>query len=72
MNRIKGTVKWFDPKKGYGFIVPDKDEQRQFEVFVHINAVKRAGLFINEGSRLTFEVKIMKDGRPGAENLKQL
>ena len=49
----KGTVKWFNAKKGYGFIQPDDGSK---DVFVHITAVKAAGIFLNEGTRLEFEV----------------
>ena len=45
----KGTVKWFNPTKGYGFIQPQSGDK---DVFVHISAVERAGLSsLNEGQR---------------------
>lgn len=64
----KGTVKWFDAKKGYGFIQPDEGGA---DVFVHISAVERAGLgHLSDGQRLGFEVQIdRKRGKSSAENL---
>ena len=49
-----GTVKWFNPTKGYGFIQPQGGGQ---DVFVHISAVEKAGLStLNEGQKVEFEV----------------
>jgi CspA family cold shock protein len=57
----KGTVRWFNPTKGYGFI---KD------VFVHISAVERAGLSsLNEGQVVEYE-EVSNRGKTSAENLK--
>ena len=62
-----GTVKWFNPTKGYGFIAP-QDGGR--DVFVHISAVERAGLpSINEGQVLQYDV-VSNRGKEAAENLK--
>ena len=63
----KGTVKWFNPTKGYGFIKPSSGDK---DVFVHISAVERAGLrTLNEGQQVEFELASDR-GRTSAENLK--
>ena len=52
----KGTVKWFNSQKGYGFIQPRGGGK---DVFVHISAVERAGLSsLNEGQVVEYEVEI--------------
>jgi len=62
-----GTVKWFNPTKGYGFIQP-QDGGR--DVFVHISAVERAGLSsLNEGQVLNYEL-VSNRGKESAANLK--
>jgi CspA family cold shock protein len=49
-----GTVKWFNPTKGYGFIIPDQGGN---DVFVHISAVEAAGMTgLTEGQKLKFDV----------------
>ena len=51
-----GTVKWFNPTKGYGFIQPDTGGK---DVFVHISAVEKAGLSsLNEGAKVSYEVVV--------------
>ncbi len=62
-----GTVKWFNPTKGYGFIAPDSGGK---DVFVHISAVQKAGLrTLNEGQKLGFEIEQQQNGRTAAVNL---
>ena len=63
----KGTVKWFNPTKGHGFIRPSSGEN---DVFVHIAAVERAGLStLNEGQTVEYEL-VTNRGKTSAENLK--
>jgi CspA family cold shock protein len=62
-----GTVKWFNPTKGFGFIQPETGGK---DVFVHISAVERAGLrTLNEGQKISFEIATER-GRQAAANLK--
>jgi CspA family cold shock protein len=62
-----GTVKWFNPTKGYGFIAPDTGGK---DVFVHISAVQKAGLrTLNEGQQLAFEIEQLPNGRAAAVDL---
>ena len=62
-----GSVKWFNPTKGYGFIQPQSGGK---DVFVHISAVERAGLStLNEGQIVQYET-VSNRGKESAENLK--
>jgi len=62
-----GTVKWFNPEKGFGFIQPQDGGK---DVFVHITAVQAAGIKnLNEGQRISYEV-VMERGKEAAANLK--
>jgi len=62
-----GTVKWFNPTKGYGFIEPSDGSK---DVFVHISAVERAGLpGLQEGQKINYELQDGQNGRQSAENL---
>lgn len=61
-----GTVKWFNPTKGFGFIQPDAGGA---DVFVHITALEAAGLrSLNEGQKVSYELVTSK-GRTAAGNL---
>jgi len=63
----RGTVKWFNGQKGFGFIVPEDGGK---DVFVHISAVEAAGLRgLNEGQAVEFELEENR-GRMAAINLK--
>jgi CspA family cold shock protein len=61
-----GTVKWFNPTKGFGFIAPDGGGK---DVFVHITAVQKAGVqSLDEGQRVNFDIVDDRKGKK-AENL---
>jgi CspA family cold shock protein len=63
-----GTVKWFNPTKGYGFILSQGGGSK--DVFVHISAVERAGLSsLNEGQVVEYEIESNR-GKESATNLK--
>jgi CspA family cold shock protein len=63
-----GTVKWFNPSKGYGFIQPDDGSK---DVFVHISAVERSGIGnLREGQKVSFELERGQQGKTSAVNLK--
>jgi CspA family cold shock protein len=61
-----GTVKWFNPAKGFGFIQPD---QGGADVFVHISALESTGLkTLNEGQRVSYELATQR-GKTAAANI---
>ena len=63
-----GTVKWFNPAKGFGFIQPEAGGP---DVFVHISAVERAGMgSLSEGQKVSYELE--KDQRSGKMSAAQL
>jgi cold shock protein len=64
-----GTVKWFNPDKGFGFIQPDSGGP---DVFVHISAVQRSGMNdLAEGQKVSFDVvNDPRKGKASADNLK--
>ena len=65
---LKGKIKWYNSKKGYGFI---EREDKEKDVFVHASAVRDPGLkFLNEGDELTFDVEDADKG-PAAVNLQK-
>ena len=66
-----GTVKWFNVRKGYGFIAPDEGGK---DVFVHISAVERAGMNeLREGQKVSFEEQTdERSGKKSAGNLKSI
>jgi CspA family cold shock protein len=62
-----GTVKWFNPTKGFGFIQPSDGSK---DVFVHISAVERAGLpGLRDGQKVSFDI-VTERGKSAAGNLK--
>ncbi|MGJ4855338.1 cold-shock protein [Labrys sp. KB_33_2] len=63
-----GTVKWFNAQKGFGFIQPDDGSK---DVFVHISAVERAGLYeLREGQKISYElVQDRRSGKLAADQL---
>ncbi len=63
-----GTVMWFNNQKGFGFIQPDNGNK---DVFVHISAVERAGMYdLEEGQKVSFDiVSDSRTGKSAAENL---
>jgi CspA family cold shock protein len=66
-NMANGTVKWFNPTKGFGFIAPQDGTS---DVFVHISALEKAGLHsLNEGQKVSYEIAMNK-GKTAAANLK--
>ena len=66
---MNGKVKWFNSTKGFGFI---EREDKQKDVFVHISAVKNAGMDgLNEGQAMTFEVEEGPKG-PNAVNIQKV
>ena len=63
----RGTVKWFNAQKGYGFIQPDDGSK---DVFIHISALEQSGLgTLNEGQKLAFDLEQGQGGKVSAINL---
>ena len=64
-----GTVKWFNPTKGFGFIQPDTGGA---DVFVHITAVQKAGLVgLDDNAKVEYELETQR-GKTSAVDLKVL
>jgi cold shock protein len=65
----KGTVKWYNDQRGYGFIQPTSGGK---DVFVHVSALERSGIRgLNEGQKVTFELQTdQRTGKTSAVNLK--
>ena len=64
-----GTVKWFNPTKGFGFIQPEGGGN---DVFVHVSAVEKSGLrSLNEGQKVSYQVANER-GKTAAVDLKAL
>lgn len=60
---MNGTVKWFNPSKGYGFITTENGD----DLFVHYSSIKTEGFrTLEENQKVTFEVGEGKDGRKAA------
>ena len=65
-----GTVKWFNPAKGYGFIQPEDGSK---DVFVHISAVENSGLAsLAEKQKVSYELEKGRDGKTSAVHLKAI
>lgn len=63
-----GTVKWFNPSKGFGFIAPTDGGK---DVFIHISALERAGIgSLNEGQKIQYEIVTGSNGKSSAESVK--
>lgn len=66
---LLGTVKWFNSKKGYGFIAPEQGEK---DVFIHITQLEKIGLkMLNDGQRVGYELYDDR-GRTAAGNIQIL
>ena len=65
-----GKVKWFNSQKGYGFNEPEEGSQ---DVFVHISAVKAAGMdALSDGQAISYELETGQNGKTSAINLEAL
>ena len=65
-----GTVKCFNPTKGYGFIQPDEGGP---DAFVHFTALEASGIdALNEVAKVEFELEVGRNGKQAAANLKLL
>lgn len=63
-----GTVKWYNPSKGFGFIQPESGSK---DIFIHASALEQAGISgLDDGQKVTFDVEAGRDGRESATNVK--
>jgi len=63
-----GTVKWFNPSKGYGFVEPTDGSK---DVFIHISALERAGIgSLSEGQKIEYELVAGNNGKSSADSVK--
>jgi cold shock protein len=63
-NRTRGTVKWFNGEKGYGFITPEEGA----DLFVHYSAIQAGGFrSLNEGDKVEFEITDGKKGKQASD-----
>ena len=66
----KGEARWFNYKKGYGFISQEGSEE---DIFVHISAVKASGIAkLQEGQKVEYEIKEQDNGKMAAEDIKSI
>jgi CspA family cold shock protein len=64
---MKGTIKWYNPRKGYGFIQGEDGK----DVFVHMTAIPEGAGYLHEGDQVEYEVEETERG-PNAKNIKKL
>ncbi len=65
-----GTVKWFNAKKGYGFILPETGGK---DIFVHVSQMEKAGISsLPDGQPISYELYADRSGREAAGNLRLL
>ena len=68
-DKHQGTVKWFDPRKGYGFISPDDGKK---DIFIHISALEKSGISVlNENDKVSYD-EARNNGKVSAANIKIL
>ncbi|HSK47847.1 MAG TPA: cold-shock protein [Coriobacteriia bacterium] len=64
----EGTVKWFNPDKGFGFIEPEEGGE---DLFVHFSAIEGSGFkSLDEGQKVEFDIGEGRDGKKQAVNVR--